>query len=492
MINVSKHLLCLVVSVNLLAGSQLASAQVKLNDGRWGMTCVTYDAGSKFAWRNQGGDWRDAKDAAQGDRPFDRQTVSRQQAAQIVRWDVTSVARRWQAGALPAGGIFLRQLANNDRASVNFFSREVDDQDVRPRLVIDWDDGTQTKLQASADSSMTCSSLSSNGRLKKLHVGGGRATALVFPFKPRTGVDVRRAWLAMVSFKQFGTSSDVGVFRLDAPFAHIGKVETGIAREFARDKGIAAHPAVLFSTGFESSGWLDEWSDLSQSSQIRRIGSSIASQFAPFSGSALEVTIAKGKKMGLNLRYLFKEKRGSEPESAYFRYYLRLDRSWIPREGGKLPGFSGTYNRAGWGGRRSDGTNGWSARGTYMLPSGSGSELDTVGSYVYQADSTTKYGDTWGWNIGPTGRIEKDRWYSIEQYVKLNDPGRANGVLRAWIDGVLVFERSDIRFRSIPDLRIEALWMNVYHGGTSSAPQDLSLYIDNVVVATQYIGPAGQ
>lgn len=492
MINIGKHFLCLFASVNLLAMSQLARAQVELSDGRWGMTCVNYDAASKFAWRNQGGDWRDAKDTAQGERPFDRQTISRQRAAQKVRWDVTSLARRWQAGALPAGGIFLRQLANNSRASANFFSREVDDEDVRPRLLIEWDDGKQTKLQPSADSTMTCSSLSSNGRLKKLHVGGGRATTLVFPFEPRAGADIRRAWLEMVSFKQFGASSDVGVFRLDAPFAQSGKIEMGIAQDFAHDKDIASHPAVLFATGFESPGWLDEWSDLSESSQVRRMSSSIVSRFEPFSGSALAVTIAKGKKMGLNLRYLFKEKRGSEPEAAYFRYYLRLDRSWNPREGGKLPGFSGTYDRAGWGGRRSDGTNGWSARGTFMLPSGSGSHLDTLGSYVYQADSTTKYGDIWGWSLGPTGLIEKNRWYSIEQYVKLNDPDRANGVLRAWIDGVLVFERTDLRFRSISDLRIEALWMNVYHGGTMSAPQDLSLYIDNVVVATQYIGPAGQ
>ena len=108
------------------------------------------------------------------------------------------------------------------------------------------------------------------------------------------------------------------------------------------------------------------------------------------------------------------------------------------------------------------------------------------------ADTPTKYGATWGWNLGPTGRLEKNRWYSIEQYVKMNDPGRANGLLRAWIDGILVFERSDIRFRSTSDLKIEALWMNVYHGGTMSAPQDLSLFIDNVVVATQYIGTAGK
>jgi hypothetical protein len=62
-------------------------------------------------------------------------------------------------------------------------------------------------------------------------------------------------------------------------------------------------------------------------------------------------------------------------------------------------------------------------------------------------------------------------------------------VLRAWIDGQLVFERTDVRYRVVPTLRIEELWMNVYHGGTAKAQKDMSLYIDNVVVARRYIGP---
>ena len=31
--------------------------------------------------------------------------------------------------------------------------------------------------------------------------------------------------------------------------------------------------------------------------------------------------------------------------------------------------------------------------------------------------------------------------------------------------------------------------MNVYHGGSTPSPRDMSLYIDNVVVAKRYIGP---
>lgn len=75
--------------------------------------------------------------------------------------------------------------------------------------------------------------------------------------------------------------------------------------------------------------------------------------------------------------------------------------------------------------------------------------------------------------------------------LKLNTPGRNDGILSTCVDGVPVFGRTDIRFRDPRDLRIETLWMNVYHVGITDAPQDLSLYIDNLVVAADYNGPAG-
>jgi hypothetical protein len=90
--------------------------------------------------------------------------------------------------------------------------------------------------------------------------------------------------------------------------------------------------------------------------------------------------------------------------------------------------------------------------------------------------------------------LQHDRWYCVETYCKLNTPGidgrlgKKDGVLRAWIDGRLAFEKTDIRFRDVDWLRIETLWMNVYHGGTRPAPGDLHLYIDNVIIARQPIG----
>lgn len=49
-------------------------------------------------------------------------------------------------------------------------------------------------------------------------------------------------------------------------------------------------------------------------------------------------------------------------------------------------------------------------------------------------------------------------------------------------------ERTNLRFRDVDRLKIESIWVNVYHGGTRPAPADLHLYLDNMVIARQPIG----
>ena len=55
-----------------------------------------------------------------------------------------------------------------------------------------------------------------------------------------------------------------------------------------------------------------------------------------------------------------------------------------------------------------------------------------------------------------------------------------------------MFEKTDVRVRDVPRIRIEQIWMNVYYGGTETAASELHLFIDNVVVARDYIGPMKQ
>jgi hypothetical protein len=99
------------------------------------------------------------------------------------------------------------------------------------------------------------------------------------------------------------------------------------------------------------------------------------------------------------------------------------------------------------------------------------------------------------WQKDYRGFLDSNRWYCIEQYLKLNtldrsrSRGHNDGILRAWVDGRPAFEKTDIRFRHVDKLKIEQVWMNVYHGGTVPSPYDQHLFIDNVVIARRYIGP---
>jgi hypothetical protein len=112
-----------------------------------------------------------------------------------------------------------------------------------------------------------------------------------------------------------------------------------------------------------------------------------------------------------------------------------------------------------------------------------------IGTYAYHPDVGDFWGDDWAWSIGHRGLLERNHWYCIEQYLKVNQPGYKDSVFRAWVDGQLVFEKTGFRVRDVGSIRIEQVWMNVYYGGTAPSPQDQHLFIDNVVIARRYIGP---
>ena len=468
-------------------------AHPPLTDSRAGMTCGSHFAAVGAEWMRRGGDWSDAKGTPYGEVPFASASIRPTSTRQLIEWDVTALAREWASGKEPVGALFLRSLSRPNSGVVNFASRENPDEAAHPSLVIEWDNGERSSLTAAADTSINCTTIRSLGAGSTVSVGGSDASALVFPFKSDGKRQVRSAKLVLTSDKQWGRGADVGVYRLVPPWVLPSATRTGLAASYPGDKNIASHPAVYFATGFEKSAWQSEWSTYGTWSVTEIVSGGEANGFEPLQGRALRVTLVPRQNLGLDVRYDFAKLQGAEPEEAYFRYYLRFGDDWNPTlDGGKLPGFAGTYNRGGWGLRKSNGLNGWSTRGSFFAVRPDSSEMKGfagIGSYVYHADIENAHSVSWGWGMGPTGRLRKNQWYSIEQYVKMNDPGKSNGVLRAWIDGHLVFERSNLRYRDIPDLKIENAWFNVYHGGVAKPPHEMSLYIDNVVIAREYIGP---
>jgi hypothetical protein len=456
-----------------------------------GATREYYNAAGFLSWNNPMGDWRDVNNIAQGEDAYVITSVQDTNTGRYIEWDVSKLVAEWASEQHQNQGFFLRALGN--RGNIKFASRESTKQNVTPELVV-MIDGKAVVMTPEADTYLNSSSHSSMGVRDTLILKGSSPVLLRFDLKSIIAKGtITQATLRLYTTQQFG-HTDVGVFRSQQGHPLLDKARVyGLAANFSGDVGISNDPDVIFFSDFESSSWKDEWSKVVPVSKVDTVSEDSEHSFLPFQKKALSVRIAKGKKAALNTYYKFTDEALPEPEAIYFRYYLRLGSDWNQtRDVGKLPGISGTYRVAGWGGRTSDGTNGWSARGYFphSIPKDNPlGGLHPIGSYFYHADMKSKYGDPYVWNQSYGGFLENNRWYSVEQYLKLNTPGEKDGIFRAWVDGRLVFEKSDIRFRNISKLKIEQIWMNVYHGGTRPSPYDQHMFIDNVVIANKYIGP---
>lgn len=203
-------------------------------------------------------------------------------------------------------------------------------------------------------------------------------------------------------------------------------------------------------------------------------------------GSALEVVIPEGKHCGSNMHYDFGQWDGPLPEEAYSRHYVYFGNDFHVETSGKQPGFAHLRGEGGTGGGSlADGMNGWSARSAFYRPKSDG-DLH-LGTCLYHAEMDGPYGDAHLWNNH--GELNTGNWYRIDQYVKMNTPGKNNAISRAWVDGNLAFDKQDIKFRDegYDNLRVGDFWMHTYYGGNPTPDYDISVYYDNVSLSDSRI-----
>jgi hypothetical protein len=469
--------------------SQWVEGTQALDDGA---TRDYYNRAARLPWDNFLGDWRDAENSPQGSSSYAHVDMVDNDTWEYIEWDVTELVQEWVDGTYPNQGFFVRLVSGS--STYYFRSREHTLAQERPELVVTTGSGSMT-YGPEADTYLAGSTYQGLGDADRIRVASNENSLVRFDLSDIPAATViTRATLRLFVFGEFG-SSTVGIFRSrqghDEPSF---RAILGLAADYPDDVGITDHPEVHFAAAFETSDWGDGWSYGTGASTLSRVYDEPGLQFQPLLGYALRVEIPQGTNTGMSVGFEFGDKLGYEPEEIYFRYYMRIADDWLTLDGGKFPGIAGTYGVAGWGGRQSNGYDGWSARGLFQEVPPTGNPLgDTVpvGSYVYHADMPTQYGDNHLWQNDYRGYLERNRWYCIEQYLQMNTPGLQDGIMRVWIDGHLAWEKTDWRWRHTPDLKIEEIWMNVYHGGTAPVGQDVHLYIDNVVIADEYIGPLG-
>ncbi len=283
--------------------------------------------------------------------------------------------------------------------------------------------------------------------------------------RPRRGLMVAVVVLVATAWPQVASASVLAEGAVNASGAHAGRV---------RPDG-----SWVFTDSFDQ---LDLWDGRDPSSRNR-----VALTPRGFDGRGLRIQIDRGAHFGADFEYDFGRLLGVEPTELWFRYFLRFDEDWYTRSSGKLPGFGGVYGHSGKGGRPSTPSDpGWSARMQFFPTKGDGRV--PIGYYVYHLGQATRFGDKLGWNRA--GSLVPGEWYCLEGHVRLNTPGRADGLLEGWVDETPAFSRDGLAFRRSREdrIRIESFWVDVYFGGSARAETDLGLSIDELALSDRRIG----
>ncbi len=291
-----------------------------------------------------------------------------------------------------------------------------------------------------------------------------------------------------------------------------GKIQEGIAKNYVNDKNIQSNPAVIFASGFEDG--FEGWTAFNE-----KVSKIVSDPDAAFSGKkVLKTTATRGVNTGGDVEY----KIAPGQEKIYLRFYTKLDENTInPHHFVKIRAIKdGVWPNAG---QKPEGDK---AFWTGIEPM----ENNTWHFYTYWHDMHSwqsregkpdgrpnpYYGNTFN-GSGQTP-FKKGEWVCIEAMVKANTPGQNDGEQAFWINGEKIGHwkkgepmgewRNDrfvtggdnakpfegYNWRTAEDLKINKIVLQWYiskeHMERKKATQDEnSVFFDNVVVATEYIGP---
>lgn len=509
-----------------------------------GANWTYWNKGALFEWNNLGGDYLDAELVAQGKTPWSSQTVSDTDSTKELVFDVSDLVESWLNKTISNRGFFLKHQSGSG-GPIDFASKEHAQTSYHPKLIITKLNSEILELAPLGDTHLTASTKTVTfGQEASMRVRDNMNLLTWFDLSSIEDTSILEAQLVLTTTAQYTNSDSViGVYAIKTGEWDNSDPVIGLANNYLNDEGIESHSDVLlhysFDTNVESDGasFLDGSADTNHAENswpcIDKHPSGRAkdgSTLVPAIGIPGLAEMSQGNALcsrlkyeagpanqqglgnyGMSLRKSVLDMTGEEhTDELYVRLYLYLGETWgenILNESGKRPGgISGTYGATsyagGWGGRTTNGTNGWSSRGGYVaqVPYGynplEGST--TLATYLYHADQPSGYGEQLKWGLTLNGSIKKGRWYSIEQYVKMNttdgqnqqdSSGRYDGIVRGWVDGRLVFERKGIRFTDMDYIKIQTADFGLYYGGFGNTPYDQHIAIDDIVVAKSYIGP---
>ncbi|SIS03086.1 heparin lyase I family protein [Natronorubrum thiooxidans] len=198
---------------------------------------------------------------------------------------------------------------------------------------------------------------------------------------------------------------------------------------------------------------------------------------------SLRCDILKETSNGTNAAYWFPANGYGQPNKVRQRSMIRLSEDWTMEENDVCRFWTAGLNTEagphGSGGRgRPSGNDGWSIMLAVTDRRNGENSGYNLATYTYHMDQS-----------GSTGEFEvvdspvhSGEWFELETEVVMNtvSDGEAdpNGKGRYWLNGELVYERTDFRWTTVDEQAIEYAGPLVRYGGSEVAPIDLTVFYD--------------
>jgi hypothetical protein len=268
----------------------------------------------------------------------------------------------------------------------------------------------------------------------------------------------------------------------------------GLAATYKADAGLGTNAAVIFADDFESGELGARWDE--KGSSKRKALSLAPSRDAVCGAQCMKVEARLGENQGDGLTKWF-----SPVARVFIRFYVRFDpgcdyvHHFVTLRANK--GLRGGDRWSGFGGAglRPAGDERFS---TALEPWGNWARWPAPGkwnfySYWHEME-VSRDGKYWGnsFQAEPQEVIQKDRWICAEFMLQHNTPGQPDGEQAFWIDGRLLGHWRGLNWRKTAGLQANALTLESYVTDRWTKNPTNIVYFDNLVIAREYIGPAGR
>ena len=173
-------------------------------------------------------------------------------------------------------------------------------------------------------------------------------------------------------------------------------------------------------------------------------------------------------------------------DELYVSFWVKFGADFDFVRGGKIPGLAGGTANTGGGtnpNAKPKGNDGWSARMMWR-PKGSAVQ------YMYHPDQPNPAGEDFEWAINGQRYFTPGKWHTVETRIKMNTPGKRDGIVQSWFDGALALDRRDVRFRDVDTFAIDQFLFCTIFGGsddTWATTKEEFSYFDNFIVSTRPI-----